>query len=189
MRRPRQSELYAATADIHAATEQVVERAGFFTAPARYGDYLRRLHVFYRRFEISAKPHGTAQLAAWRITDRIAWLGSDLESLAVSPIALSPPEQPPPTSLVLSAPPNVIGGLYVLVGSTLGAPILLRRARALDLPSSGGRAYLSGVASERCWPRFLDMLEAEPADAAPCLATGAIATFECLLHHLSGAPQ
>lgn len=190
MRRPRHSELYAATADIHAATEKVVEKAGYFASPARYADYLRRMHAFYRRFTLSqAAPSGQAQICAWRIPDRIAWLNADLAALAVPTAAISSTAPRLAASLDLTTPASLLGGLYVLVGSTLGAPILLRLANRLDLSTAGGRLYLTSIARERSWQRFLDCLEAEPAHSLPALVAGSVATFECLLEHLSGAPQ
>ena len=188
MRRPRHSELYTATAGIHAATEQLVERAGYFSSPARYADYLRRMHLFYRRFTTCAAPYGLNQVAAWRIPGRIAALEADLAVLDVAPAPIHAASgMRLAATFGAHAPASLLGGLYVLIGSTLGAPILLRRTNQLDLPSGGGRAYLTAVAAERSWPRFLERLEAEPAQSRPFLVAGSIATFECLLDHLSGA--
>lgn len=188
-RRARHSELYAATAGIHAATEEAVERAGFFSDLPHYGDYLRRMLGFYRRFVDEAQAaHGREQVEAWGIARRISWLEQDLAALGVAAAPAGPSGERCLDKLDLRAPAALLGGLYVLVGSTLGAPVLLERTAHLELAADGGRAYLSGVASERVWPRFLEKLEAEPSDAGPALVDGAVATFEGLLGHLAGAP-
>ncbi len=189
MRRPRHTELYAATAGIHAATEEAVERADFFGDRLHYGDYLRRMHAFYRRFVSDATAaHGRAQIEKWGISNRISWLEQDLAVLGVAPAQSGTGSERRLGSLDLRLPAALLGGLYVLVGSTLGAPILLERTAHLELPAAGGLAYLSGVASERVWPRFLENLEAEPTEAGPALVGGAVTTFECLLETLAGAP-
>lgn len=184
MRRPRHAELFAATESIHRATEDIVERSEFLSDRSRYCDYIRRMHWFYSRFARAADSCHATQVAAWRIPQRVVWLEEDLCALGIRPVAEAPT---PCNTLDLSAPASVLGGLYVLVGSTLGAPILLKRSLRLDLPGTDGRAYLTGIAAERCWTRFLTRLEAEPASSSPQLVAGAVSTFECLLAHLSGA--
>jgi heme oxygenase len=189
-RRPRHSELYAATAEIHAATEEAVERAGYFADRPHYADYLGRMYVFYRRFVTEAvASHGREQVERWRIPSRVSWLELDLAALDATASPAVPSSERRLDKLDLRLPAALLGGLYVLVGSTLGAPLLLERTAHLELPAACGRAYLSGVAGERVWPRFLETLEAEPSDAGPALVGGAVTTFECLLAHLAGAPS
>jgi heme oxygenase len=50
------------------------------------------------------------------------------------------------------------GWRYVIAGSTLGARVLLRDARALDAGAGSGTAFLSSFAASDAWPRCLAQL-------------------------------
>jgi len=58
---------------------------------------------------------------------------------------------------------GLLGALYVLEGSRLGAKFLLRMiARSADPQVSQATAYLRHGAGQPLWPRFLARLESEP---------------------------
>jgi heme oxygenase len=55
---------------------------------------------------------------------------------------------------------SVLGTMYVLEGSRLGAAVLLKQVAASPDPAvAGATAYLAHGAGERLWPSFLALLE------------------------------
>lgn len=143
----------------------------------------------YRRFlaahasvilpmEALAGQAGAGQiLEDWPSRRRSGALLDDLAALGLQP--------PPPLPLGLSGGPAwVLGALYVLEGSRLGAQVL--RRRVLAGPDAGCRAataYLSHGMGQGLWPSFLAQLEASPyarGDAGPVIegAYDAFAAFE-----------
>lgn len=181
MHRPRLAILRQATKEIHAELEGIVDRLGFFDSPRRYGDYLRRLHSFYRQLEASISGDARRSLAAWSLTDRIGWLTRDLEALALEPLPFdSSRDQRKP----FHDRARALGALYVLLGASLGARVLIEKAERL-LPEGGeGRTYLSGVGAQSNWNRFLDHLELERAISTDEMCRGAVETFVSIREHL-----
>lgn len=162
-----------------------MERAAYFTDVIRYGEYLQRMHAFYRRFELGAGKRGAAWLSSWRIPHRLEWLSADLTALNVAPLTQSRTEAPREPAIGTST--ALLGGLYVVIGATLGASVLLKRTAGLGLPD-GARSYLTNVACERTWPVFLATLETEAIESEAALTAGAMSTFECILEHLAPVP-
>lgn len=142
----------------------------------------------YRRFlEINAAallPLEQALLRAgvrdvlpdWDDRARSAAILHDLSRLGGTPRALDAP--------VLADIPAVLGTLYVLEGSRLGAAYLLRAVRQCSDPViSGNTAFLGHGAGRPLWPSFLAILEShaqELADDAAIVAPArrAFALFE-----------
>ncbi len=79
----------------------------------------------------------------------------------------------------------VFGILYVILGATLGARVLLAQTRQLALPDGRGQRYLTDLAHSDAWPRFLKCLEAEPVDVDRILVPAALATFQAITDHLA----
>lgn len=187
MQRPRLALLRSATAEIHKEVEKLVENAGFFETLPRYGEYLRRLHLFYRQFEKSLTSAGSQWLGPWHVAERISWLTQDLEALAIEPIPLdhAHPQTRAPRSLDERG--SLLGALYVLLGASLGARVLIERTRLLPLPASGGHIYLKNVGATALWGDYLQALETEPIGSPDALRQGAVDTFQSIREHLSKA--
>jgi len=175
-----------ATGDLHAELEQLVEEARFFESVPSYGRYLQRLHLFYRNFVAGAGHSGGALIDVWRVRERVGWLGQDLAALALAPLPLqrSPIVCPAPTARDGNG--SLFGSLYVILGASLGARLLIERTRMLPLPAEGGRIYLSQVGTTTPWNRFIDALETEPISCADSMSQGAVDTFASIRRHLCG---
>jgi heme oxygenase len=182
MQRPRLARLRLATSEIHADLERFVERRGFFETADCYGDYLRRLHLFYRIFESGLGSSMLEWAASWRITERAAWLSRDLSALSLAPLALD--HEAAAANRPFTERARVLGALYVLLGASLGARVLIEKTSRLPLPEGGGRYYLAQVGEAGQWPRFLNVLEADAAGPMDEVCRGAVDTFasirECL---------
>ncbi len=81
---------------------------------------------------------------------------------------------------------GVLGALYVLEGSSLGAKWVARRAAALGVDHHHGAFHLGHqIADPNAFGNFLHLLETTHLDAdneRGCLRTGPIDTFECFKH-------
>lgn len=184
MHRPRLAMLRQATRAIHAELEGLVERQGYFDNLTHYGDYLRRLHLFYRSLEARLGGNAREWLAAWHITDRVGLLTRDLEALALEPL---PGRSAEPALEPIQDRAQVLGALYVLLGASLGARVLMERTARLCAPGGAVQSYLSGVGTGTQWNCFLDCLETEPIGSTDALCRGAIETFASIREHLAGA--
>lgn len=182
MRRPRHAFLHQVTAAVHAEVEEAVDDARFFDAPAAYCDYLRRMHHFHVRMTIALSPAALDLARRCQLVERSDWLAADLASLGLTPLRERAWPAATPTIHDRAA---AFGALYVLQGASLGARVLVARARRLSLPPGAGLTYLTGLASTSEWGAFLDCLEDEPDLATTALAHGAVATFESVFDHLT----
>jgi len=170
---------------LHAEVEAVVERAKMFDSVERYGDYLRRLTVFHERLLPLQAIAAPATLPHWHhVRGHVDALAEDLASLS-----LRPPVAMRSSVALASSPTAALGALYVVVGSSLGARVLVRRL-ATTLSSTAGRAscataYLTAQASSNDWPAFLRVLESEPITTSAELVAGANGAFACMLEVLT----
>lgn len=185
MRGARHSLLREATANIHAAVDRAVETSGYFAARAPYEIYLRRLHLFHVGFEGCVRAAAGPVADIWRLGARTAWLADDIERLGGSPYR-------PSAAAGFRRPridgvAGVMGALYVVLGASLGARMLVRRVGGLGLPAGGGQSYLTSLAAADDWPRFLASLEQAPALSEQHMLEAAVATFESVLDHMTGA--
>jgi heme oxygenase len=116
----------------------------------------------------------------WPVRKLAPALREDLLDLAMT--MPSPPRRR--TSAESLSPSAVLGALYVLEGSALGAQILKRRAAAIGLTSQFGARHLDQqTATPRAWRSYLDCLESRDLSAAEedqCVAAaiGAFGQFE-----------
>lgn len=126
-----------------------------------------------------------AQLAALEITDgvEVSQIPALLESVqsSVDRASLSPRLRRPAIDDATTA----LGALYVVVGASLGARVLVQQAAALSLPAEGGNAYLQALATSTDWPAFRELLESEPISSEARLGEGANAAFESILEALT----
>lgn len=184
MRRSRHAVLRSATADLHEDLERAVDAAGYFSSAASYGRYLQRLHRLHRVLTARATGSVAALFSDYAFDDRIVWLQDDLDRLGLAPLPME--SGVPPLGMVIDRS-AATGCLYVILGASLGARVLLRRANALALPDGAGKAYLTALAAAQDWPRFLDALETDDVLDLDSLVAGATATFGCFRTHLTEA--
>lgn len=91
-------------------------------------------------------------MPGWDRHARTRTILGDLSAIGGSPKLLDPP--------ALSGTLAVLGTLYVLEGSRLGAAYLIRHVRQASDPGIlNATAYLAHGASQHLWPEFLAVLE------------------------------
>ncbi len=91
-------------------------------------------------------------LSDWDRHARAGAILGDLSAIGGTPELLDPP--------VLNGTAAVLGTLYVLEGSRLGAAYLLRHVRKTDDPRIlNATAYLAHGTGQHLWPDFLAVLE------------------------------
>ena len=163
--------------DRHAEVESAV---GGFDSMPDYRRYLRGMHAFRAPVEamIATQPWPEA-FGGWRpclIAGLVAADGSDLGVAAADIV-------PPPAASFDMA--GLLGQLYVLEGSMLGAQILYRRAQELGMHSTYGARHLArqaaDVANWQAFVRLLDRIEpfdlGRTADAADTTFRAAAVAF------------
>ena len=174
---PVRTLLREATASAHGRVDDAFTRLNL----GRRNDYRRFLAAHASvilPLEALAGQAGAAQvLQDWPSRRRTGALRDDLAAFGL---------QPPSLSLLGShgGPAWVLGVLYVLEGSRLGAQVLRRRVLAgPDAECGAATAYLSHGMGQALWPSFLTQLEASPyakGDTGPVIegAHDAFAAFE-----------
>jgi heme oxygenase len=183
MRGARHSFLREATADRHTALDAAVSAAGFFNSLPAYLLYLQRLHAFHRVFDLQARDVAPDLFARWNVDLHAGLLARDIDVLGAP--ASSTSATVTETFRLLDRS-TLIGALYVLIGSSLGARVLLPWAKQLPLPDTGGIAYLSHLAASRDWPVFVEYLETETDLDEAATLRGAQSTFDAVHLFLVG---
>lgn len=117
-----------------------------------------------------------AVLPDWDDRARTAAILTDLTRLGGQPNPLDAPE--------LAGHSALLGTLYVLEGSRLGAAYLLRTVNTCDDPLiSGTTAFLGHGAGRQYWPQYLAALEAHADELAEDdLVRAARAAFDLFAH-------
>ncbi|MFN3867438.1 MAG: biliverdin-producing heme oxygenase [Hyphomicrobiaceae bacterium] len=178
----RHAALRNGTSALHAELDATVTSSQYFASIAGYGEYLHRLRAFQRDFDCAALRCGTRWPTKWRVDQHVGWLDRDLAALGLT--SRSPASGCAAKTLALNTTSALLGALYVVVGSGLGARVLLARARALALPNSGGTLYLESLSRVTDWRAFLAFLESAPSISEPLMIEGAAITFEHALFHI-----
>ncbi|GLK82592.1 biliverdin-producing heme oxygenase [Ancylobacter defluvii] len=147
----RRHRLRALTTDAHAEFDASV---GGFEAAVDYVRYLKGQYVFRHAIEAGlARVAWPAAFDDWRFRPLAPLLSADLADLGIAP-----PPVPPAFPV---APPDLLGVLYVLEGSTLGARVLHRRAADIGFDGRFGARHLAAQAEDRdSWPALLAIIEA-----------------------------
>lgn len=167
---PLRWRLREATADAHARLDARVAPA--FDDVDGYTAFLRGMSRFV---EAAAAATGDASFATAR-----AALAEDLEDLGLRTL-----DAPVVTRIDAAA---ATGWRYVAAGSSLGARLLLPKARALGFDAGFGAHYLSDQAAGTHWRDFLATLDpAHSASDADAAVDGALAAFACAEHAMIAA--
>ena len=165
----RRLQLRTRTAAAHAALDIAV---GAFDTLASYRRYLLSMSAFRLPLERQlASQDWPIAIGGWRPKRIAEFLQRDLVDLDL-------PMPPVLDVMAQLEPQELLGALYVLEGSTLGAKVLFGRARALGLSAAFGARHLAvqsdGIAT---WQEFLGLLEtAEPFDLDR-VTTGSLDVF------------
>lgn len=173
----RRSRLKDATDSLHRRIDRHIDEADFFASPGGYGDYVRRTLRARGPLEAILDRSGAGALfAAWPERRIAGALRADLDALGLPEAPAAPCDDEP---LCLA---GMLGALYVLEGSAIGAHVISRRAAALGIgPASGGCHLHIQKGAPQAFRAFLHVLETARLDAAhenECLRA-AVATFEC----------
>lgn len=162
--------LRAGTADWHDRVDAIFSRADL-SDPVSYGRFLSAQAAAYLPVEADLEAAGIGNiLADWPLRKRADLIRSDLEALS---LPVPQPEDGPP----LSGVPTLLGAVYVLEGSRLGAAVL-NRSVADSLP----RSFLS-ASRPAAWRELISVLDerlASPEDIAAAVraACDVFAIFE-----------
>jgi heme oxygenase len=146
------------TAAAHAELDAAV---GDFSSLENYGRYLQSQLMFRERAEASlAHAEFPEWFRGWRPRPIAGAIRQDLADMKI-------PMPPPAVSGDTDNPGNpsaLLGTLYVLEGSSLGARVLFKRAKDLGLSETFGARHLALQADDKeSWRRFLEILEHQGA--------------------------
>jgi heme oxygenase (biliverdin-IX-beta and delta-forming) len=138
------------TARAHAALEAVV---GPIDSLARYVRYLRGMHAFRAPVEAALGAlEWPRTFGTWRPTCIAPQLAADLADLQAEPL--------PREAVPVLERSDLLGTLYVLEGSSLGARVIARDAQRLGLADTYGARHLSTQCGGlETWRGFLALLE------------------------------
>lgn len=161
------------TAEAHARLDAAV---GEFDSRESYGRYLHALLAFREPIETAL---GRATLPDdFKPRDIAQAIRADMIDLGIDP----PGDTQPAARTSLNTPSAVLGTLYVLEGSALGARLLYKRAQELGFTAGFGARHLAQQAGDReSWPKFLALLERHPSSESEATARASIAAFELAL--------
>ncbi len=169
-RTARHALLRQATGSAHASLERVI---GEFATLAAYERYVGGLYRFRQPLEIALQAiDWPPAFGAWRPCLIADALELDLQDLGLrggdgrADRALPPPS--------LSA---LLGTLYVLEGSALGARLIRRQAQHLGLHDNHGARHLARQANAADWSGFLAVLDQAPDVDEGQMAAAANAAF------------
>ena len=183
----RHAALRTGTSALHSKLDAAVTASQFFASLAGYGEYLRRLRGFQLDFETAAARCDLDWPTRWSADQHVGWLDRDLAALGL--MSRRPASGCTARTLVLDTTSAMLGALYVVVGSGLGARVLLGRARSLPLPTETGTLYLESLSRVTDWRAFLTFLESVPSISDTVMIESARTTFEHALCHMDeGVP-
>jgi heme oxygenase (biliverdin-IX-beta and delta-forming) len=167
----RRFALKRATDAAHTRVEGIIESAGMFQTLDGYRRYLAGSYAARARMEHWLDEAGAEAVWPDWPRRRIAHLiAADIDDLGG--IALAARESsPPPLS-----PAELLGVLYVLEGSSLGARVLVNMTDGLGLSASHGARHLHVQAGDRAaWRSFLSVMS---ASAEPPNVNAALSAFD-----------
>jgi heme oxygenase len=154
---------------LRSRTQQAHERldaaVGAFSTLSDYRRYVARLASFRLAMDAALEAVAWPEHWQWRPPRVAGALAADAADLDLPPILAMPAAE---ASVDLSDPSRLLGALYVLEGSTLGARVLKKRAAVLGLDEGFGARHLTLMSKDIAqWQSFLVVLEgAEDFDIA-----------------------
>lgn len=171
------------TADLHAALDARLAATDFDDA-ASYAAFLRAQAPALFALEEMIEAAPLASIGDWPARRRAPAMRADLQLLGRA--------APPPAESPAFENDALIGALYVLEGSRLGARHLVRVARASREPLiRAATAFLAHGEAEPFWPGFLHFLKRREAQGldAEALVAGARGAFGLFLAGAEAALQ
>ena len=158
------------TADVHARLDAAI---GSFDSPKSYARYLRGTLAFREPIEAALARASILPAAGWRLRPLAASIRADMTDLG-----LLPDPEPAPAPVRIAGISDLLGTLYVLEGSALGARILLQRARKLGFSEDFGARHLAlQTRDQDNWRGVLGLLEQHEPSQADATAQASIAAF------------
>jgi heme oxygenase len=158
------------TADVHARLDDAI---GCFDSPRAYARYLRGALAFREPIEAALAQASIPPPDGWRLCPLASSIRADMTDLA-----LPPNSKPAPAPVRIADTSDLLGTLYVLEGSALGARILLQRARKLGFSEDFGARHLAlQTRDQDNWRNVLGLLERHEPSQADATAKASIAAF------------
>jgi len=179
----RRERLRAQTSEVHRQLDQWLDASGGFTRADAYRGFIAGMARFYGAAIHTVGPSLVQVWPGWSRWNPLDALMQDAAALRVlPPVARLKPD--------FSSAAAQLGLLYVVVGSSLGARVLVRRVRELPAPVRDAGHYLAHLDAERwAWPDFVETLESAHLDEAAelQLLSGALSAFTAVTEHLRSA--
>jgi heme oxygenase len=156
----RRMRLRYQTHQVHRELDLVVGTAGFLEQADLYRRYLVATWRAWQPLEAILDASGAARFyPLWSERHLAASLAADMSDLGVA----VPGNAKRPTPKSIWDPASVMGTLYVLEGSALGARILAGRLKRIEMtPTFGARHIAVQIGNPKAWSTFLSVLEAFP---------------------------
>jgi heme oxygenase len=165
------------TAAAHARLDTHVDQAGFFASQRGYRQYL--LATWHARADLEAQLDRSNAASVFPL-----WPQRRLRDLLLRDLAdIGPPDHeraatPEDPPLHVAA---MLGTLYVLEGSALGARLIERRVAHLGMTAEFGARHLARQTTRNAaWASFLEVLEQTvlPSEREDDCVSSALATFD-----------
>jgi heme oxygenase len=182
--------LRSETRPAHDRIEAAMDFERRISSPASYRDLLSRFYGFHSAWEEEAVALAPDRAFFLRRCKR-ELLARDLEALGMSPQEIIHLPRCRPL-MPLPAPAAVLGGMYVIEGSTLGGAVIAREVeRRLGLTAETGCAYFRSYGRETAsmWKSFgAALLAASSPQADDLIVETAKRTFDVMHDWLNNAP-
>jgi len=174
----RRQRLRRATQVAHTRLDALITDAGFLENRQQYRRYLEATWTARKPVELSLDASDAATLyAAWPERSVCDALSQDIDD--ITPNRPVGPHWGRPSAPL--SPGQMLGILYVLEGSALGAQLLEQRVAAIGMtPAFGARHMARQTSQPRGWTEFVAVLEntkLDPQDDALCM-DAAVDTFD-----------
>jgi heme oxygenase len=144
----------------HAAHERLDAAVGAFSTLEDYRSYIACLSSFRAAMDEALRHISWPAGWHWQPTPVGAALREDAEDLGLTATDFGCVSARGKKDMDLSDPSALLGALYVLEGSTLGARLLKQRAAALGLDAAFGARHLALMSKDIAqWQSFLVLLD------------------------------
>ena len=156
----------------HARVEDIVQGAGMFASREGYRRYLAATFLMRATYERLLDDSGAAALwPEWRSRKIADLVALDIADLGGEATAAEIPQHRFSTA-------ELLGVLYVLEGSSLGARVLVKSVADMDLTPTYGARHMFRQAGDRgAWRSFIAMMEAAPDAPSHDAANATFAAF------------